>query len=151
MTEEKLRKNTQDKFRIFLKRFNHRITPERFEVLDYTLKFSGHFGADELFVEMKNNNSSVSRATVYNTLELLAKCNLLVKRNFGSNKTQYEKNFGTNSHDHLICSNCGIIIEFYSATIPKLIDETCKKYGMKYSEHSFNIFGLCKKCKASLH
>ena len=69
-------------FRNFLKSGKNRITPERFEVLDAALDFEGHFGADDLYILMKNNKSRVSRATVYKTLELLVQCDLLSKRNF---------------------------------------------------------------------
>ncbi|NMB80578.1 MAG: transcriptional repressor, partial [Ignavibacteria bacterium] len=110
-----------EEFRQYLKKENHRITPERFEVLDFALDYEGHFGADELYVKMKSNNSNVSRATVYNTLELLASCDLLSKRNFGENKTRYESNYDRKSHDHLICINCGAIKEFTEPKIEKIV------------------------------
>ena len=70
----------KEKFRHYLKtEGKFRVTPERFEVLDFALSYDGHFGADELFVRMKTKKSNVSRATVYNTLELLVNCNLLSK------------------------------------------------------------------------
>ena len=74
----------------FLKRGKNRITPERFDVLDAALEYEGHFGADDLYILMKNQNSHVSRATVYNTLELLVQCDLIRKRNFGENISKYE-------------------------------------------------------------
>ncbi|MEG8945891.1 Fur family transcriptional regulator [Rosettibacter firmus] len=135
--------SAHEEFRKFLKKENHRITPERFEVLDYALEYDGHFGADELFLKMKNNNSNVSRATVYNTLELLAACNLLSKRNFGENKTRYEAKYGKKSHDHLICTTCGKIVEFSEPTIEIIVKEISAKLGFEPSGHSFNIFGKC--------
>jgi len=138
-----------EEFKKFLKEGNHRITPERFEVLDYALNYEGHFGADELFLEMKNHDSNVSRATVYNTLELLASCDLLSKRNFGENKARYEAKYGRKSHDHLICTNCGAIKEFMEPEIEKLVDQISKKIGFEPTGHAFNIFGKCtnKNCK----
>lgn len=133
-----------EEFRKYLKWNKHRITPERFEVLDYALGNSGHFAADELYVAMKTDGSNVSRATVYNTLELLAKCELLSKRNFGENKSYYESNFNIQNHDHLICTNCGKIIEFSSKKIMKIVKEICDENGMEYTGYSFNIFGKCK-------
>ncbi|MGK9477977.1 Fur family transcriptional regulator [Melioribacter sp. OK-6-Me] len=136
-------------FRKYLKQEKHRITPERFEVLDFALKYEGHFGADELYLRMKNNKSNVSRATVYNTLELLAACELLAKRNFGENKTRYESNYGRKSHDHLICINCGAIKEFSEPEIEEIVAQVAKKLGFKPHGHSFNIFGKCNNanCK----
>jgi len=99
---------------------------------------------------MKKKNSEISRATVYNNLELLTQCGLLSKRNFGENKTRYESSFGRISHDHLICTDCGTIIEFSSPKMKKLVDEISSGLGFQPSGYSFNIFGKCnneKKCK----
>ncbi len=140
----------REEFRKYLKRNKHRITPERFEVLDYAIGNTGHFAADELFVAMKTDGSNVSRATVYNTLELLAKCGLISKRNFGENKSFYESSFNIKNHDHIICVNCGKIIEFSSGKIAKLAQEISEKNGMDFVGYSFNIYGRCKdtdKCK----
>lgn len=140
-----------DEFRNFLRKESHRITPERFEVLDYALGYEGHFGADELYLKMKTNNSNVSRATVYNTLELLAACGLLAKRNFGENKSRYESNYERKSHDHLICISCGAIKEFSEPKIEQIVDEVAKKLGYDVSGHSFNIFGKCTNANCKLN
>ncbi len=147
-----MNKETHEIFTKFLKSENHRITPERFEVLDFALEKEGHFAADELFVDMKSQNSNISRATVYNTLELLAKCGLLVKRNFGDGKTSYESNYEKKAHDHLICTNCGEIIEFSDPEIQKIVERVCREHGFIPAGYSFNIFGKCKnehKCDIS--
>lgn len=134
-------------FRDFLKRGKNRITPERFEVLDAALEHDGHFGADDLYVQMKNSKSVVSRATVYNTLELLAQCDLLSKRNFGENLTRFESNFKKQKHDHLICVECGKIIEFSDQRIRKIPQEICDNFEFDFGSYSFNIFGRCKNQK----
>lgn len=147
----KLNKESHKIFTDFLKSEKHRITPERFEVLDFALKQNGHFGADELYIVMKNASSNISRATVYNTLELIAKCGLVIKRNFESGKSTYESAYKRQNHDHLICTNCGEIIEFHSPEIEKIVTEVCERLGFEVSAYSFNIFGKCKdehKCKA---
>ena len=139
-----------EQFKIFLKKGKHRITPERFEVLDFALNYRGHFGADELFIKMKNSDSNVSRATVYNSLELIAKCELLAKRNFGDNKTHYESTYNRQVHDHLICMDCGKIKEFSNPKILEMVDEICEKMEFESSGYSFNIFGKCTNpnCKS---
>lgn len=140
-----------NQFKKFLKRGKHRITPERFEVLDFALVYDGHFGADELFISMKNKSSNVSRATVYNTLELLANCKLLLKRNFGDNKTHYESNYNRKRHDHIICTNCGKIVEFSSDNIEDEVNSICNKLGMEPSGYSFNIFAKCTNSNECEH
>ncbi len=131
-------------FKTYLKQGKNRITPERFEVLDAVLEHEGHFGADDLFIQLKNLKSKVSRATVYNTLELLAQCGLLSKRNFGDNLTRYESNFKKRTHDHLICVNCGKIVEFSDERLNLIPQEITKKLGYDIDSYSFNIFARCK-------
>lgn len=133
--------------REFLKQGKNRITPERFEVMDSALDYEGHFGADDLFIIMKNNKSRVSRATVYKTLELLVQCDLLSKRNFGDNMTRYESSFKRQSHDHLICMDCGRIVEFSNALFEKIPQQLCSELGFHFSNYSFNIFARCKNKK----
>lgn len=143
-------KQAAEVFRDFLKAGKNRITPERFEVLDAALEFEGHFGADDLYILMKNSNSRVSRATVYKTLELLAQCELISKRHFGDNVTRYESSYKKQIHDHLICVDCGRIVEFSNAEIKKLPEEISDELGFNFESYSFNIFARCKdpkKCK----
>ena len=134
-----------EKFKEYLRGGNHRITPERFDVLDAALEYKGHFGADDLYVKMKNNGLNVSRATIYNTLELLALCELLAKRHFGDNKTHYESSFNRKNHDHLVCVNCGKIKEFSSDQIQDIVDKVCADLDFTSSGYSFTIFGNCNK------
>ena len=140
-------KQAHEIFRQFLKSEKNRITPERFEVLDAALDYEGHFGADDLYILMKNQKSTVSRATVYKTLELLVQCELLSKRNFGDNMTRYENNFKRKNHDHLICMDCGRIVEFSNEKLKKLPDEISNQLGFDVESYSFNIFARCKNLK----
>ncbi len=140
-------KQAAEIFRSFLKSEKNRITPERFEVMDAALEYEGHFGADDLYVLMKNHKSRVSRATVYNTLELLVQCDLLSKRNFGDNMTRYESSYKRQNHDHLICMDCGRIVEFVNPKIKELPDEMSEELGFNVESYSFNIFARCKDTK----
>jgi Fur family ferric uptake transcriptional regulator len=135
--------------REFLNESNQRITTERFEVLEAAINYNEHFSADELYLEMRNKKSTVSRATVYNTIDLLVKCNLISIRNFGENTKRYESAFKKKSHEHLICLDCGRIIEFTSGKINEVRTEVCKKLGFEPASHSFYIYGNCinkEKC-----
>ncbi|MCK9281485.1 MAG: transcriptional repressor [Melioribacteraceae bacterium] len=132
-----------EEFNKFLKQGKYRITPERFEVLESALNFDEHFGADELYIKMKSEKSRISRATVYNTLELLTQCGLLCKRNFGEKKTRYESNYDRKNHDHLICSKCGTITEFSNPKIQKIVSEISSEKGFAITGYSLNIYGNC--------
>ncbi len=138
---EKIRKDFTD----YLRRDNLRATDQRYEVLNAVLETEGHFGAEDLFVKMKNQGKKVSRATVYNTLELLFKLGVVSRHKVG-NVFVYERASGRAHHDHLICVNCGSIIEFVSNEIEKIQDEICKKYKFKPIRHTHQIYGLCAKC-----
>ncbi|MCX8010513.1 MAG: transcriptional repressor [Ignavibacteria bacterium] len=140
-----------DIFTNFLKSGSFRITPERFEILNYALSQKNHFSADELFLIMKNDGSNISRATVYNTLELLNESGLLSKQKFLGKESRYERINGVLDHNHLICLNCGKIIEFKSSEIQNIESEICEKYGFTSLNHTFNIYGHCKdksNCKS---
>ena len=134
-------------FREYLKKGRNRITPERFEVMDAALVQEGHFGADDLYIQMKNRKSRVSRATVYKTLELLVQCDLISKRNFGDNISRYESSYKKQIHDHLICMDCGRIVEFANPRIKKLPEEISEELGFEVESYSFNIFARCKNIK----
>lgn len=119
-------------------------------VLDSALEFEGHFGADQLFDKMKYNNLNISRATVYNTLELLTDCGLVVKRNFGDNRTSYEKNIGQINHDHLVCRECNKIIEIENPGMKEFINKLIKNMDFEFESYSLNIYGKCinkQQCK----
>lgn len=139
------KEKAHDEFKIFLKSGKHRITPERFEVLNYAIGSGNHFTADDLYLEMKNGKSNVSRATVYNSLELLVKCEMLAKRNFGDNKTFYESSYNIQNHGHLICKVCGDIIEFNHPKLSGIVDDIVAKNDFLRDSFQFNIFGKCKK------
>lgn len=143
-------KQAAEIFRNFLKSEKNRITPERFEVMDAALDYEGHFGADDLYILMKNSNSTISRATVYKTLELLVQCDLVIKRHFGDNMTRYESSYKRQSHDHLICMDCGRIVEFSDPQLKKLPESISEQLEFNFESYSFNIFARCKdpkKCK----
>ncbi len=134
-------------FTEYLKKGNYRITPERFLVLDAVLSYDGHFDADELYLRVKTNGMRVSRATVYNTLDLLQDCGVVAKYRFGENHSRYEKTFGKPHHDHLICLRCGDIIEFVNKKIEKIQEEVCAENHFKPQSASLQIFGTCAKCR----
>ena len=131
----------------FLKERKLRNTPERIEILEEVMKSTGHFDADDLHGKLRAKGAKVSRATVYNTLDLLLECGLISKYRFGENHSRYEKAFGRPRHDHLICLSCGDIIEFVNEKLNKLQDEVCREKNFKVQNATLQIFGLCSKCQ----
>jgi Fur family ferric uptake transcriptional regulator len=124
----------------------HRATPERFAVLDAVLQSQGHFDAEALYYRMLTSGVKVSRATVYNTLDLLGDCGLVSKYRFAESTSRYEKAFGRPHHHHLICLECGDIIEFVNERLEHIQDEVCKEEQFNAQSSTMQIFGTCSKC-----
>ncbi|HEY9165673.1 MAG TPA: transcriptional repressor [Candidatus Kryptonia bacterium] len=137
----------KEKFEGYLREEKYRITPERFEVLDVAMATSGHFDADELFLTLKKEGSKVSRATVYNTLDILEECGLVYKVRLKDHGSRYEKAFGRAPHDHLLCAQCGQIVEFVDENMEKSREAIAKKFKFELISHSYQILGLCPDCR----
>ena len=134
-------------FKNYLQINEYRKTPERFAILEEIYSREDHFDAEALYIQMKTRNYRVSRATVYNTLELLVECDLVRKQQFGKNTTHYEKSFGSKQHDHMLCDNCGKLIEFCDPRIQQTKNMVEESFGFTVHHHTLIIYGLCKDCQ----
>ncbi len=136
-----IKEEVRQKFVEFLELHQQRKTPERFAILDEIYSNKEHFDVETLFEHMKNRNYRVSRATVYNTLDLLLDCGLVIKHQFGRNISRYEKAYGFRQHDHLICNACNEVREFCDPRIQQIKDTIGELMNFEITNHSLYLFG----------
>lgn len=136
----------REQFYAYLRRNGHRITGERRALFDEVFSRHGHLNADQLLAAMRRQGIKISRATVYRNLDLLVDSGLVRRYRLGRNRYLYEHMHVGQSHDHLICRQCGRVVEFVSPGIAALQSEICKAHGFDPEDHHLTISSICDEC-----
>ncbi len=134
-------------FSVYLERHKLRKTSERYIILEEIYSRNDHFDAESLFFQIKDKDYPISRATVYNTLDLLINCELVRKHQFGDNQNMYEKAYGYFQHDHIICSECKSVKEFCDPRIHQIENKIGELLNFKISHHALILYGVCRECQ----
>ena len=124
-----------------------RRTSQRDLILEIFLNTHDHLTSEDLYWLVQKQDPSVGHTTVYRTLKLLTEAGLAREVRFGDNKTYYEHHFKHDHHDHMICTECGKVIEFVSPEIELLQDQMADKFGFRLSHHSLRMWGQCAECQ----
>jgi Fur family ferric uptake transcriptional regulator len=141
MTEE------QEVFLNHIQKKGLKRTAQRDLILDVFLRTERHLSNEDLYRLVQEEDASVGQTTIYRTLKLLTEAGLAREVRFGDGRTHYEHNYKHEHHDHMICSECGKIIEFYSAELEALQDAMAAKHRFEISQHLLRIIGVCAECR----
>jgi len=120
-------------------------------VAEAFFSLGGHVAVDELITRVHALDPHISVATVYRTMKLLAECGLAVPRQFGGSQTRYEPGAGRPHHDHLICTGCGVIVEFANDRIEALQTSEAARHGFEVESHKLELYGRCARCRRAPH
>ena len=122
-------------------------TAQRDLILDVFLRCEEHLSNEDLYRLVKQEDPSVGQTTVYRTLKLLTEAGLAREVRFGDGRTPYEHQYKHQHHDHMICSECGKIIEFFSAELEAIQDSMAAKHRFEITQHLLRIIGICAECR----
>ena len=147
--ENKIKELVRQKFTEYLTVNKFRKTPERYAILDLIYTDQRHFDMDMLYGAMTEQNFRVSRATLYNTMQLLLECHLVLKHQFGQNQSFYKRAYNNDFHYHLICSQCSKVKEYKDAELKNVIQNK-KIKGFMPEHYSLYIYGVCSACTREL-
>ena len=125
---------------------NLKITKQRRTVLKAFLECKNHISVEELYNTVSKAEPKIGLATVYRTLALLTKSGLALEMDFGDGQKRYESSYRTVHHDHMVCTECGKIIEFNHPLIEKYQEEIAKENSFKITSHKLDLFGHCLDC-----
>ena len=144
MTEE------QEVFLNHIQKKGLKRTTQRDLILDIFLRTEEHLSSEDLYRLVKLEDASIGQTTVYRTLKLLTEAGLAREVRFGDGITHYEHNYKHQHHDHMICSGCGRIIEFFSAELEAIQDAQAAKHRFQVTQHLLRIIGVCAECRRAM-
>jgi Fur family ferric uptake transcriptional regulator len=134
-------------FHAHLKQVGLKRTGQRDTILRTFLDTRDHLSTDELYRLVRKQDSGIGFTTVYRTLKLLAECGLASEVDFRDGIARFEHQYQRRNHHHLVCTECGSSVEFFSPEIERIEQEVGRRNKYLPTRHSFQIYGVCRKCQ----
>jgi Fur family ferric uptake transcriptional regulator len=136
----------KERFHRHLKKVGLKQTDQRDTILETFVDTRDHMSVDELFRLVRERDPKIGITTVYRTVKLLTECGLASEVSFHDGVARYEHQVGRRSHHHMVCTECGASVEFFSPQVDKLEQEIGKEFGFETRRHTFQIYGICGDC-----
>src|SRR5262249_9507719 len=130
-----------------LKRVGLKQTAQRDNILRTFLETREHLSTDELHKLVRKKDPKIGFTTVYRTLKLLAECGLASEVAFHDGIARYEHQYNRRSHHHMVCTNCGSSVEFFSGEVDQLEQKIGRQHNYETTRHTFQIYGVCEDCR----
>jgi len=136
-----------DEFRRYLREHSLPVTTQREQVAEVVLDSRGHLSVEDIEQRLRERGLHIGKATVYRTLDILARSGMISERDFGEGFRRYERVPGHPHHEHLICTRCGKVTEFTNDRLERLKALVAEEYGFQHHHHRLDIYGLCRECQ----
>ncbi len=146
LSHESIRE-AEESFNNHLKRVGLKHTGQRDAILRTFLETHEHLSTEELHHLVQRSDPRIGFTTVYRTLKLLADCGLAGEVEFHDGVTRYERQYNRHSHHHMVCTECGASVEFFSPEIEKIEQEIGRKHRYLTTRHTFQVYGICDQCQ----
>lgn len=134
-------------FHAYLNKQGLKSTRQRDVIAEQFFSVDGHLSIEELLQLSRQQHPKVGYATVYRTLKLLTECGLAAERRFGEGNTTYETLGDSEHHDHLICTECGFVLEFHNEAIEREQERVARSFGFNVIRHKHELYGLCPRAR----
>jgi Fur family ferric uptake transcriptional regulator len=136
-----------EEFRRYLREHALPVTAQREQVASIVLESRAHLSVEDIEQQLRARGARIGKATVYRTLDILARSGMISERDFGEGFRRYERVPGHPHHEHLICVRCGKVVEFTNERLERLKALVAEEYGFEHHHHRLDIYGLCRECR----